>query len=74
LAQRNARVILACRNIESAQKAADEIRSKTGNTNLVVRRVEMSSLNSVRQFAEKINNSESRVDILINNAGTSGNN
>ena len=73
MARRNARVILACRNLSSAKKAAGEIRSKTGNEKVVVEHLDVSLLCSIRQFAEKINSSESRLDILINNAGTAGN-
>jgi NAD(P)-dependent dehydrogenase (short-subunit alcohol dehydrogenase family) len=72
MAQRNARVILACRNVESAQKAANDIQLKTGNKNVVVEQVEMSRLESVRRFADKINRNEARLDILINNAATAG--
>ena len=72
LAQRNARVILACRDLASAQQAAREIRSKTGNENVVPEYIDLSSLRSVRLFAEKMNLHEPRIDILINNAGIAG--
>ena len=69
LAQRGARVILACRSIQKAEDAAREIRTRTGNEEVVVRHLDLSSLASVRQFAQDINQSEQRLDILINNAG-----
>lgn len=31
--------------------------------------LDLSSLNSVRQFAAKVNKQESRLDVLVNNAG-----
>lgn len=68
-AKRGARVILACRDARRANEAADEIRAKSGNGNVVVELVDLSSLDSVRQFAARINNNEERVDILVNNAG-----
>jgi retinol dehydrogenase-12 len=69
LARRGARVILACRDSTRANKAAEQIRKQTGNGNVIVQLVDLSSLDSVRQFAKKINSEESRIDLLINNAG-----
>ncbi|ROT82693.1 putative receptor-type tyrosine-protein phosphatase epsilon isoform X4 [Penaeus vannamei] len=72
LARRNARVILACRNLEKAQKVADEIIRDTGNTSVVVRKLDTSDLSSVRSFARKIVETEDSLHILINNAGMAG--
>ena len=69
LAKRGARVILACRDIKKAQEAAEEIRKLSGNGNIVVEKLDLASLESVRSFAEKINKQEERINILINNAG-----
>ena len=69
LAKRGARVILACRDLPKANKAADEIRRKSGNGNVVVELVDLASLQSVKQFAERILANEARIDILVNNAG-----
>lgn len=41
----------------------------TKNTDIVVKKLDLSSLKSVRQFAYEINKTESRLDILIHNAG-----
>ncbi|XP_035672294.1 retinol dehydrogenase 13-like isoform X1 [Branchiostoma floridae] len=72
MAQRGARVILACRSLEKAEEAAKEIRSQTGNKNVVVHKLDLASLTSVRQFAKVINDAEPRLDVLINNAGVMG--
>lgn len=69
LALRGARVILACRNVEQGRATAEEIIRRTGNNNIVALYLDVASLYSVRQFAEKINKEESRLDVLINNAG-----
>ncbi|CAG2061283.1 unnamed protein product [Timema podura] len=69
LAQRGARVILACRNVEAADKVKDEIISSTGNSSVVVKKLDLSSLESVRQFANDVNRSEKRLDVLVHNAG-----
>ena len=72
LARRNARVILACRNTQTATAAAAEMQRQTGNENIVVRELDLSLLKSVRTFASVILEQESRLDILVNNAGTTG--
>ena len=65
-----ARVILACRDLAKAEAAAKEIRKETGNEEVAVYKLDLASLVSVRECAEKIKARESRLDILINNAGT----
>ena len=69
LAGRNARVILACRSVEKGEKAAVEVREKSGNDDVVFRQLDLASLASVRQFAATVLEEEPRIDILINNAG-----
>ncbi|XP_052769930.1 retinol dehydrogenase 11-like [Mya arenaria] len=69
LAKRGARVLLACRDLTRAQKAASDIINSTGNTNVVVYKLDLSSLKSVRECAEEVKKNEQRLDILINNAG-----
>eukprot|EP00058_Branchiostoma_floridae_P014549 XP_002600037.1 hypothetical protein BRAFLDRAFT_221193 [Branchiostoma floridae] len=70
LARRGARVIMACRDMTKAEAAASEIRNETGNENVVVEKLDLASLASVREFATKINQQEGQLDILINNAGS----
>lgn len=69
MAMRGARVIMACRDLTRGEAAATEIRSSTGNTNVVVQQLNLASLGSVRQFAREFIATETRLDILINNAG-----
>ena len=69
LAKRGARVILACRDINKAVIAAEEIRQKSGNGNVITEQLDLASLESVKKFATKMNEQEERIDILINNAG-----
>ncbi|XP_078673791.1 retinol dehydrogenase 12-like isoform X2 [Branchiostoma floridae x Branchiostoma belcheri] len=69
IARRGARVILACRDLTKAEATAAEIRRDTGNGNIVMQKLDLASMKSVREFALKVNATESRLDILINNAG-----
>ncbi|XP_032675282.1 retinol dehydrogenase 14 [Odontomachus brunneus] len=70
LAKRGAKVIMACRNTDNANQLKDEIIKETSNSNIVVRKLDLSSLQSIREFARQINREESRLDVLIHNAGT----
>ena len=69
LAARGARVIVGCRNLEKGKEALKEIQDRSGNRNVFLEKLDLASLESVRTFADKILNSEPRLDILINNAG-----
>lgn len=69
LAKRGARIIMACRDMEKAEGARTEIMDEAGNEDIVVRKLDLSSLSSIREFAELINREEKQVNILINNAG-----
>uniref|UniRef100_A0A1B6LG81 Retinol dehydrogenase 14 n=1 Tax=Graphocephala atropunctata TaxID=36148 RepID=A0A1B6LG81_9HEMI len=69
LARRGARVIMACRNLEQANKVRESIVETTKNDKIVVRKLDLSSLSSVRTFADAINRTEQRLDVLIHNAG-----
>ncbi|XP_043523879.1 retinol dehydrogenase 14 isoform X1 [Frieseomelitta varia] len=70
IARRGARLIMACRNLEAANKLKEELIKEFGNENIVTRKLDLSSLSSVREFAQQINREESRLDVLIHNAGT----
>ncbi|XP_070988713.1 retinol dehydrogenase 12-like [Oncorhynchus clarkii lewisi] len=69
LAKRGGRIILACRNLGRAEAAQREIIEKSGNPNIVTRKMDLSDTKSIREFAELINREEKQVNILINNAG-----
>ena len=64
LARRGAAVILACRNTTTAGAAADRMGGSTA-----VEQLDLSSLSSVRDFAERIHANHPKVDLLVNNAG-----
>ena len=80
LYRRGARVILACRNLEKANEAAEDVRKnppsrpdleqfKGAPGESVVCTLTLASLASVRECAKKLNASEPRIHLLINNAG-----
>ncbi|XP_034435640.1 retinol dehydrogenase 14b [Hippoglossus hippoglossus] len=66
-----ARVIMACRDRGSAEEAARDIRRTAGaeQGEVVVKHLDLASLGSVRRFCEEISQEESKIDVLVNNAG-----
>lgn len=69
LAGKGAKVILACRDEERAKQAAARIGAEVSTADLDVIQVDLGSLVTVREAAEKIRASVPRIDLLINNAG-----
>lgn len=69
LAGRGATVVLACRDIVKAERAAQRIRTNAGQANVQVVRLDLASLTSVREAAEELCSGYPRLDLLINNAG-----
>ncbi|KAG5890517.1 hypothetical protein JTB14_022750 [Gonioctena quinquepunctata] len=67
LASRGCRVIIA--DVVNATNSRDRIIRKTNNLNIVVKHLDLASLSSVRKLAKDLNETEKRLDILINNAG-----
>lgn len=63
---------MACRDVEKANKVRDEIISRTENKKVEVHHLDLASLASIRKFANNIIDTETKVDILINNAGVTG--
>lgn len=69
LYEAGATVLLACRDQAKADKAAEAIRQQTGTGTVETAILDLSSLKSVRQFAEQFSQTHTRLDVLINNAG-----
>ncbi|XP_063811973.1 dehydrogenase/reductase SDR family member 13 [Pseudophryne corroboree] len=72
MAKRGARVILACRVKETGEAAAYDIRTISGNNQVLFMQLNLASLDSIRSFCKTFLSSEPRLDILINNAGIEG--
>ncbi len=75
LAKRKARVIMACRNVELGESAALSIANEIGQhvqSKLIVKKLNLASFKSIRNFANELIENEKRIDILINNAGVFG--
>ena len=60
---------MLCRNLESAHSVAKEITKDTGHQVDVIK-MNLASLQSVKDAANELLQKEDKIDILINNAGT----
>lgn len=63
------KVIMACRNLEKAEDAKAKILERVPPANLEIMELDLSSLDSVRNFAKDYTKQYLRLDLLINNAG-----
>ncbi|KAK8766191.1 retinol dehydrogenase 13-like [Amblyomma americanum] len=68
-ASRGANVIMACRDLTKCRRVRREILTAVENKHVVCEQLDLASLESIRDFATRINESVKQVDILVNNAG-----
>ncbi|MHA2092113.1 MAG: oxidoreductase, partial [Candidatus Kariarchaeaceae archaeon] len=69
LARKNATVIMAVRDLEKGETAANEIREEIPSAKLDVTKLDLSSLSSVKEFADQFKGKYNELHVLINNAG-----
>ena len=69
LAQKEMKVVMACRNLAKAEKAKSKILKRVPHADLAILQLDLSSLKAVRAFAKSFNTQYDRLDLLINNAG-----
>jgi NAD(P)-dependent dehydrogenase (short-subunit alcohol dehydrogenase family) len=66
LARVGARVVMACRNVEKGEGAAERVREQVPEARVEVAALDLADLGSVREFADGV---DEKLDLLINNAG-----
>ena len=69
LANKDAKMIIAVRNLEKGEKAADKIRGQYSAADVEVMELDLANLESVKKFAENYKGKYNKLDLLINNAG-----
>jgi len=69
LYEKGANVILACRDLQKANVAANSIQSADSKGSVEVLHLELSDLNAVKAAAEAFKTNHKQLDLLINNAG-----
>jgi len=69
LSNKNAHIILACRNLSKGEKAKSDILKQSPKADINVMELDLASLESVRNFASNYKKNHTTLDVLINNAG-----
>ena len=69
LARAGARVVMACRNLDKGHAAVDEVRAAVPEARVQLEGLDLASLASVRDFAERFRATHDGLDLLIDNAG-----
>ncbi|MBP5495433.1 MAG: SDR family NAD(P)-dependent oxidoreductase [Lachnospiraceae bacterium] len=65
-----ARVIMACRNMEKAEAAREELIKDYPNASIQILQLDLSDFSSIDSFTKNIIDHKIDIDIFVNNAGT----
>ncbi|MFC7202233.1 oxidoreductase [Haloferax namakaokahaiae] len=68
-AQKGAHVVMACRDLDRAEDAANEIRSEVSAASLTRSKLDLADLESVYAFADEFKSNHNELHVLCNNAG-----
>jgi NAD(P)-dependent dehydrogenase (short-subunit alcohol dehydrogenase family) len=69
LANKDASVIIAVRNLEKGKAAAAKIKDQHSNADIKIMELDLANLGSIHNFVKEFKENYSRLDLLINNAG-----
>lgn len=69
LARHGGHVIMAVRDESKGRRALEALHAEQPDANLELRPLDLSDLDSVREFAEGVIRAPGKVDVLVNNAG-----
>ncbi|XP_017079301.1 retinol dehydrogenase 13 [Drosophila eugracilis] len=69
IARRGGTVYMACRDMNRCEKARKDIIQETNNQNIFSRELDLSSLDSIRDFVAGFKKEQDKLHVLINNAG-----
>ena len=69
LAKRGGRVIIACRNMTKGENARKEIVESSRNENVILKKLDLASMKSIKEFANQVLSEEPQIHVLICNAG-----
>jgi len=69
LANKNAKVIIAVRNLTKGEIAKSNIVGQNNTADVEVMKIDLSDLKSVEDFVKEYKNKYTKLDLLINNAG-----
>lgn len=69
MAKQGAHVVFACRNEENAKKAIQDLQKDVKDAKTTFIKLDLSDLDSVKEFAENFKKTQLPLHWLINNAG-----
>src|SRR5262245_18686669 len=69
LANENAEVVVAVRNLDKGNSAAAKIREQNPHARVTVMKLDLANLASIKSFGDEFKGKYARLDRLINNAG-----
>ena len=69
LAKKGATIIMSCRHLEKAEPVCAMIQRESKNPNIKVMKLDLASLESVRNFTQEFKARYQKLNVLINNAG-----
>eukprot|EP01080_Neovahlkampfia_damariscottae_P001335 gene1335-11417_t len=67
--KKGATVILGCRNIQKTQKLIEKFKKETKNEKIFLIQLDMSSMESIKNFVREYKKNFHSLDVLVNNAG-----
>lgn len=68
-AENNARVIMACRDLEKGGEAKEKIEENIEESEIEVRKLDLADLSSIKKFTKEYKANNDKLDVLCNNAG-----
>jgi len=69
LALKGATVMMACRSLEKGETVAAQSRSTNTRGEIILKQLDLADLSSVKKFAKEFRAENTKLDLLINNAG-----
>jgi len=72
LAQQNATIIIACRDVKKSFEAIEEIKALSKNKDVHFMKLDLSDLSSIKEFVNNFKIKYEKLHILVNNAGIIG--
>jgi NAD(P)-dependent dehydrogenase (short-subunit alcohol dehydrogenase family) len=68
LARQGHTIVMACRNLEAAKRAQDELKKASGNTDIHLLRLDLGDVGSIKSFAGEFGSRFKELNVLVNNA------
>ena len=67
--QKDIKVIMACRNLQKAEEAKENLQAQVPNGELEIMQIDLGNMESIRSFAKTFLKKYDKLDLLVNNAG-----